>query len=273
MQSIALQYKRSGKRIGVVPTMGYLHRGHASLIRAARKNNDVVIVTIFVNPLQFAPTEDLARYPRDLERDTTLAESEGADYIFTPSADDMYPQGFGVNISIHGVTAPFEGVFRPTHFDGVSTVVAKLFHLTQPDVAYFGQKDYQQCMVVTKMVRDLSMPLEIMICPTERETDGLAMSSRNVYLSPEDRTNATVLYKAMQAAQILIHSGNRSRADIEQAMKSTLQAISHLTIDYAAAAAADSLQQPDTFSEKQAIVLLLAVRLGSTRLIDNLVVG
>lgn len=272
MQETALQYRRSGKRIGVVPTMGYLHAGHASLIRAARMNTDIVITTIFVNPLQFAPTEDLSRYPRDLERDTVIAEEAGADILFTPSPKEMYPEGFGATVSIEGVTAPFEGVFRPTHFDGVATVVAKLFHLTQPDIAYFGQKDYQQCMVVQKMVRDLAMPLEISICPIEREADGLAMSSRNVYLSPENRMNATILFKALQGAQTLIHGGKRSRAAIEQEMQSILATVPHLTIDYAAAADASTLQQSETFAPNQAIVLLLAVRLGTTRLIDNLVI-
>ncbi len=272
MQRIALEYKRSGKRVGVVPTMGFLHDGHASLIRTAREECDVVITTIFVNPLQFAPTEDLSRYPRDLERDTALASEAGADVLFTPKAEEMYTPDFALNISIGGVTAPFEGEFRPTHFDGVATVVAKLFLLTQPDVAFFGQKDYQQCMVVQKLVRDLAFPLELRICPTMREKDGLAMSSRNVYLSPEDRINALVLHKALQEAKTLIERGERERSSIESLMKSILTSIPHLRIDYAAAADATTLAQPDTFATTQAIVLLLAVRLGSTRLIDNVVV-
>jgi pantoate--beta-alanine ligase len=276
MQQTALQYRRSGKRVGVVPTMGFLHDGHASLIRTARECSDVVITTIFVNPLQFAASEDLTRYPRDLERDKRIAEEAGADILFTPTPEEMYPAGFGVNMSVQGVTVPFEGVFRPTHFDGVATVVAKLLNLTQPDKAFFGQKDYQQCMVVQKMVRDLAMPHEIVICPTERESDGLAMSSRNVYLSPEDRTNAASLYKALKLGEIIIHAQNfeyhRTRMIIEVALKTVLDMVPNLIIDYAAAADAETLAQPDVFPPERAIVLLIAARIGATRLIDNLVV-
>ncbi|TAE29555.1 MAG: pantoate--beta-alanine ligase [Candidatus Kapaibacterium sp.] len=274
MQRIALDCKRSSKLIGVVPTMGYLHAGHASLIRAAHEECDIVITTIFVNPLQFAPTEDLSRYPRDLARDTAIASEAGTDMLFTPTVEEMYTPDFAVNISIGGVTAPFEGEFRPTHFDGVATVVAKLFLLTQPDIAFFGQKDYQQCMVVQKMVRDLAFPLEVRICPTLREHDGLAMSSRNVYLSAEDRINALVLHKALQEAQRLVESGERTRSRIEDLMKSIVVSMSipHLRVDYIVAADAQTLEQPDVFAETQEIVLLLALRLGSTRLIDNMVV-
>jgi pantoate--beta-alanine ligase len=273
MQHLVLAARRKGQRIGVVPTMGFLHEGHASLIREARAVSDMVITTIFVNPLQFAPNEDFTRYPRDLERDTRLAESAGCDFLFTPTAEEIYPHGFQTTISVGGVTEPFEGVFRPTHFDGVATVVAKLFHLTQPDKAFFGQKDYQQCMVVKKMVSDLAMPLEIVICPTLRETDGLAMSSRNVYLSPEDRQKATILFQALQAAKAMIQSGERQKMALEEVLRTTILSQSGITIDYAAAADSETLAQPDKFPPEQAIVLLLAVRLGTTRLIDNLVVG
>lgn len=273
MQRLALDARRSGKRIGVVPTMGYLHDGHASLIREARSQSDLVITTIFVNPLQFAPNEDFSRYPRDLERDARLAEEAGCDVLFTPTPEEMYPPGFDATISIGGVTAPFEGIFRPTHYDGVATVVAKLLTLTQADKAFFGQKDYQQCMVVHKLVRDLSMPHEIIVCPTRREADGLAMSSRNVYLSPENRIKATVLHKALQAAQTLIRAGERRRARIEALLSEIIMAESGFTIDYAAAADSVTLEQPsEAFAPEQGIVLLLAVRLGGTRLIDNLVV-
>jgi len=273
MQRLALDARRGGKRIGVVPTMGFLHDGHASLIREARSQSDLVITTIFVNPLQFAPNEDFSRYPRDLERDTRIADEEGCDVLFTPTPEEMYPPGFDATISIGGVTAPFEGVFRPTHYDGVATVVAKLLTLTQADKAFFGQKDYQQCMVVKKLVRDLSMPHEIIVCPTRREADGLAMSSRNVYLSPENRTKATVLHKALQSAQTLIRAGERRRVKIEVLLSETIMAESGFTIDYAAAADSTTLEQPsEAFAPEQGIVLLLAVRLGGTRLIDNLVV-
>lgn len=252
--------------------MGYLHDGHASLIRTARAESDLVITTIFVNPLQFAPNEDFTRYPRDLERDWRIAEEAGADVLFTPTPDEMYPSGFQTTISIGGVTTPFEGIFRPTHFDGVATVVAKLFLLTQPHKAFFGQKDYQQCMVVKKLVRDLAMPLEIIICPTKRENDGLAMSSRNVYLSAEERSKATILFKALERAQNLIQQGERKRRAIETLLQETLTSVREITIDYAAAADSETLEQADIFAETQDIVLLLAVRLGKTRLIDNLVV-
>jgi pantoate--beta-alanine ligase len=272
MQRIALAAKRAGKRIGVVPTMGFLHDGHASLIHKARSDANVVIVTIFVNPLQFAPTEDLSRYPRDLERDTELAANAGADYLFTPVPHEMYPPGFDLTVSVGGVTAPFEGVSRPTHFNGVATVVAKLFLITQADSAFFGQKDYQQAMVVGKLIRDLAIPIQLVVCPTRRDADGVAMSSRNVYLSPEERTKAAVLYKSLQTAQNLITSGERRREALEECLRTTLNTAFGINIDYAAAADADTLEQCDVFATTQGIVLLLAVRFGTTRLIDNLVV-
>lgn len=272
MQRFALDARKNGNRIGVVPTMGYLHDGHASLIREARSQSDVVITTIFVNPLQFAPNEDFTRYPRNLEGDMQLAEEAGCDVLFTPTAEEMYPPDFNLTISIGGVTAPFEGVSRPTHFDGVATVVAKLLTLTQPDKAFFGQKDYQQCMVVKKLVNDLALPHEIVVCPTRRETDGLAMSSRNVYLSPEDRLKATILYKALQSAQDRIVQGERRRARIEEVLQEVLRQEDGIRIDYAAAADSETLEQAEEFPQSRSIVLLLAVRFGTTRLIDNLVV-
>jgi pantoate--beta-alanine ligase len=272
MQRTMLAAKGAGKRVGVVPTMGFLHDGHASLIRTARTTSDVVIVTIFVNPLQFAPTEDLTRYPRNLERDTELAKQAGADYLFTPLPEEIYPPDFDLTVSVGGVSAPFEGVSRPTHFAGVATVVAKLLLITQADAAFFGQKDYQQTLVVGKLIRDLAMPVELVVCPTSREADGLAMSSRNVYLSPEDRTKASVLHRSLQGAEMLIRAGERRRSALEQRLREMLLAETILAIDYAAAADAETLAQPETFTPEQAIVLLLAVRIGSTRLIDNLVV-
>ncbi|MCS6807726.1 MAG: pantoate--beta-alanine ligase [Bacteroidota bacterium] len=272
IQRVVLAARREGKRIGVVPTMGYLHDGHASLMRAARAACDIVIATIFVNPLQFAPSEDFTRYPRDIERDRQIAEEAGCNILFTPTSEEMYPEGFKTTISVGGVSAPFEGIFRPTHFNGVATVVTKLFILTQPDKAFFGQKDYQQCLVVKKLVRDLAMPVEVVMCPTQRESDGLAMSSRNMYLSAEERSRATILYAALQAAQQFIMQGNRTRLSIEAVLRDVLLSVHDITIDYAAAADSEDLSQPDEFAPQQGIVLLVAARIGSTRLIDNLLV-
>jgi pantoate--beta-alanine ligase len=272
MQRFALEERARRRRIGVVPTMGYLHEGHASLIGEARAQSDIVITTIFVNPLQFAPNEDFSRYPRDLERDKRVAEAAGCDVLFTPTPEEIYPEGFDAAVSIGGVSAPFEGVSRPTHFTGVATVLLKLFALTQPDKTFFGQKDYQQCIVVKKLVRDLSLPHEIVVCPTKREADGLAMSSRNVYLTPEARAQAPVLYQALQTAAETIRRGERARKVIEERLVAALSVAPDLRIDYAAAADSETLAQPEVFAPRQSIALLVAARLGATRLIDNLLV-
>lgn len=266
------EQKKAGRSIGFVPTMGYLHEGHASLMSVAREHADDVVVSVFVNPTQFAPHEDLSRYPRDIDRDVALAERMGAAVVFVPNASEMYPQGFTTSVRVGAVSAPFEGVTRPTHFEGVATVVAKLFHIVAADVAVFGQKDYQQCAVVQQLVRDLNIPTRIVIAPTVRESDGLAMSSRNVYLAPDERKAAPVLFKALQHGEALLRAGVRKREDIEMAMQSVITTVEQATIDYAAAADAVTLAQPSEFAEGQSVVLLLAVRLGTTRLIDNAVV-
>lgn len=264
--------KKINRSIGFVPTMGYLHDGHASLIRLACKQADDVVVSVFVNPTQFAPHEDLSRYPRSLERDIALAEQMGAAVVFAPDTSEMYPKEFATTVRIGTVSTHFEGVSRPTHFDGVATVVAKLFHIVGADIAVFGQKDYQQCAVVQQLVRDLNIPIRIVVAPTVRESDGLAMSSRNVYLSPNERAAAAVLFKALQHGEALLRSGVLQRAEVEDSMRTVIAEESLAVIDYVAAADAVTLLQPDEFAPERTVVLLLAVRFGTTRLIDNTVV-
>lgn len=269
MQQYADQHRCAGHRIAVVPTMGYFHDGHLSLIRRARELADVVITTLFVNPTQFGPGEDYERYPRNLERDRRLAEEAGSDVLFAPTVEEMYPGGYTTTVTVHGISEKFEGVFRPGHFQGVATIVAKLFLATKPHVAVFGQKDWQQTLVVRQLVRDLNFDVEVVVAPTVREPDGLAMSSRNVYLSPEERQKATVLYRALQHARSLVESGERRRWALVAALEDVLRGVPELRIDYAAAADAATLEEPDAFAPGQTIVLLVAARLGSTRLIDN----
>lgn len=271
MQHIADNLRKHGKRIGVVPTMGYLHNGHASLIHAAAAVADAVIVTLFVNPMQFAANEDLSRYPRDFEKDCLIAEQAGAHYLFAPSVEEMYPNGFATTISIKGITEKFEGVYRPTHFDGVATVVVKLFTASKPHVAVFGQKDYQQTLVIKRLVADLNLDIEIIIQPTIREPEGLAMSSRNVYLSDEQQNQSLVISKAITEALKAVQSGVRNREQLNSILKTTLKTLENIEIHYAAAANAETLDEPDMFSEEDSIVFLVAVKIGSTRLIDNAV--
>lgn len=273
MRHYTAEAKRRGRRVGLVPTMGYLHEGHASLIRLARNHADDVVTSVFVNPTQFAPNEDFSRYPRDPDRDLALAREAGADVVFMPATAEMYPEGFATSVQVRGASLPFEGSFRPTHFEGVATVVTKLFLIVGADVAVFGSKDYQQCVVVRQIVRDLNIPVQIVTAPTVRETDGLAMSSRNIYLTPETRQSATVLYRALQETRRSIETGERHRDRLEHLLHTLIGREAPARIDYAAAADADTLAQPDIFAPGQHIVLLLAVRFGSTRLIDNTVVA
>ncbi|MFN8360925.1 MAG: pantoate--beta-alanine ligase [Candidatus Kapaibacterium sp.] len=271
MQATADTLRAAGKRIGVVPTMGYLHEGHGSLIEAACRENDVVIVTIFVNPLQFAAHEDLSTYPRNFKRDVEIIGAMGGAIVFAPVVGEMYPAGFETKISIGGSTEKFEGAFRPSHFDGVATVVAKLFMATKPHSAYFGQKDYQQVAVIRQLLRDLNIDIALSVQPTVREEDGLAKSSRNVYLSADDRARAVVLSQALRAALAMAQAGERQRDVLNTCLRNVLETVPDLRIDYAAAAHADTLAEPDTFKEDDEIVMLIAVRLGTTRLIDNMV--
>jgi pantoate--beta-alanine ligase len=253
---------------GFVPTMGYLHDGHLSLVRMARAANDRVAASIYVNPAQFAPTEDLASYPRDLQRDLGLLQAEGVDLVFTPDDAIMYPPGFQTTVTVGEVTRLLEGASRPTHFQGVTTVVAKLFNIVAPNRAYFGQKDAQQVVVVKRMVADLNFDLEIVVGPIVREPDGLAMSSRNTRLSPAQRAAAPVLYRALSAAQAALQAGERSAAALRQQMEVIIAAEPLASLDYASVADAETLQELDTVAGRA--LLSLAVRFGSVRLIDNM---
>lgn len=260
---------RKEKKIGLVPTMGYLHEGHLSLIRKAKSECDIVVVSIFVNPTQFAPNEDYARYPRDIERDSALAAAAGCDTLFVPTEEEMYPNGFSSYVAVEQLSSVLEGKFRPTHFKGVTTVVAKLFNIVQPNIAYFGQKDAQQSIIIKKMVNDLNMPIHIEIVPTMREADGLAMSSRNVYLNPDERKNAAVLFQSLKHAESMIKSGERNVSTIVSDMRALIQSKNPAQIDYIEIVDAATLQSKSTLSIGEEVLIPLAVRFGSTRLIDN----
>jgi pantoate--beta-alanine ligase len=252
--------------------MGYLHEGHLSLVRAARRECASVVVSIFVNPSQFGPQEDLGTYPRDLPRDLDLLAAEGVDLVWTPSADVMYPAGYQTWIAVEEVSQPLEGSMRPGHFRGVATVVAKLFNAVQPDRAYFGQKDAQQAAVIRRMAKDLDFNLEVVICPIRREADGLAMSSRNVYLQPDERQAATVLYRALTAAQDANLGGEQSAENLRQLMAQTIQNEPLARMQYVSCANPDSMQEIQGAIAGPAL-LSMAVFIGKTRLIDNLVIG
>ena len=255
--------------LGFVPTMGYLHEGHISLVRRARAENDHVAASIYVNPLQFGPREDLAAYPRDLPSDLAMLKEAGVDLVFTPTGAEMYPKGFDTVVEVGGVTATLEGALRPGHFKGVATIVTKLFNLVQPDRAYFGQKDAQQCAVIQKMADDLNMPLEVVICPTVRQPDGLAMSSRNTYLSEAERLAAPVIYRALSAAKQRYEAGERDAEALRRLVRDLIDTEPLFTsVDYVSVADAGTLQELDRVDAPA--LLSLAVRLGRTRLIDNI---
>jgi pantoate--beta-alanine ligase len=257
--------------VGFVPTMGYLHEGHLVLVRRARAENSSVVVSIFVNPTQFGPYEDFDKYPRNPERDLAMLEKEGVDLVFMPSVAEMYPPQFDSWVEVGKVAERLEGATRPGHLRGVTTVVAKLFNIVQPDRAYFGQKDAQQALVIKKMVTDLNMNLEVVIVPTVREPDGLAMSSRNIYLNPQERKAAVVLYQALGLAQKLWSQGERDAQAIRQQMTALIQKQPLANIDYISIADAETLDELDTV--RPPALVSLAVKIGKTRLIDNVVVG
>ena len=258
-------------RVGLVPTMGYLHEGHLSLVRRAREECDHVVVSIFVNPTQFGPKEDLSKYPRDLDRDLSLLEPLGVNLVWMPTEELMYPTGYQTWVDVETITRPLEGAMRPGHFRGVTTVVAKLFNGVQPHKAYFGQKDAQQAAVIRQMTRDLSYPIEIVVCPIVREPDGLALSSRNVYLDPEQRKAATVLSRSLRAAKELYDEGERDAEKIRGKMKEVLASEPLAEVQYVSCADYDTLEELDTVTGKA--LLSMAVLIGKTRLIDNLVLG
>ncbi len=254
--------------LGLVPTMGYLHDGHLALVRRAKAECDHVAVSIFVNPTQFGPNEDLARYPRDLPRDLELLRNEGVDLVFAPTVEEMYPPGYSTYVEVENVTAPLEGARRPGHFRGVATVVCKLFNIVGADRAYFGQKDAQQTVVIRQMARDLNLPIQIVIVPTVREPDGLAMSSRNVYLSREERAAAPVLYRALSLAKDQYDQGERDAGKLRDSMQRMIETEPLAQIEYVSVADPATLQEIEGSIERGAL-LSLAVRFGATRLIDN----
>ncbi len=258
-------------KVGLVPTMGYLHEGHLSLIRQAKAECEHVILTIFVNPTQFGANEDLSKYPRDMERDLALVKPLGVDLVWTPSAEIMYPTGYQTWVEVEAVSYPLEGANRPGHFKGVATVVAKLFNVTQPDKAYFGQKDAQQVAVIRRMAVDLNFPLDVVVCPTVREADGLAMSSRNKYLEGEYRKAAGVLFKALSAAKLLYEGGERSGEVLKGKMKEVLANEPLAELQYVSCADYDTLKELAIVKGKT--LLSMAVLIGKTRLIDNFVLG
>ena len=259
------------KPIGLVPTMGYLHEGHLSLVRRAAQECDSVVVSIFVNPTQFGPSEDLSAYPRDMERDLRLLEPLGVNLVWTPMPEIMYPDGYQTWVEVEALTGFLEGAQRPGHFRGVTTVVAKLFNCVQPAKAYFGQKDAQQVAVIRQMTRDLNFPLEVVVCPIVREPDGLAMSSRNAYLNPEQRQAATVLYHALNAARDAYDAGERDAEQLRAIMRERLAAEPLAQMQYVSCADYDTLEELEQITDKT--LLSMAVFVGKTRLIDNFVLG
>jgi pantoate--beta-alanine ligase len=259
-------------QLGLVPTMGFLHEGHLSLVRRAKEECGAVAVSIFVNPMQFAASEDFSTYPRNMERDLSLLREMQTDLVFTPTPAIVYPPGHDTGVEVGTVTDVLEGVVRPGHFRGVATVVCKLFNIVQPTKAYFGQKDAQQCVVITKMARDLDMPLEVVVCPTVREADGLAMSSRNSYLEPDERRAAAVLRRALAAAEARFAAGERSGETLRQAMREMLAAEPRGSVEYVSIADPRSLKELGQVPADGALASM-AVRIGKTRLIDNVILG
>lgn len=257
-----------GKSIGLVPTMGYLHEGHLSLIERSAADNDVTVVSVFVNPTQFGPSEDLETYPRDLERDKRLAEQTGADVMFTPSPEEMYPDGYRTYITVEGLSGMLCGKTRPIHFRGVATVVCKLLHIVSPDRAYFGQKDAQQLVVIRRMVRDLNLSVKIVGCPIVREADGLAKSSRNVYLTEGERHRAPILYQSLCMAQQMVEAGERKADTLRDAIVEKIQSASPTRIDYVEIVGSDTLEPVTLLAGR--VLIALAVKFGNTRLIDNI---
>ena len=272
MQQKASAWRREGKVIAFVPTMGYFHEGHLSLMREGRERGDVLVVSIFVNPTQFGPGEDFDRYPRDMERDLRMAEEVGVDVIFAPTVEEMYPEGYQTYVEVEKVTKYLCGLSRPGHFRGVTTVVTKLFNIVKPHVALFGQKDYQQLITIERMVKDLNMDVEIVGMPTVREEDGLAASSRNVYLSPEERKAALSLYRSLRRAEELFSEGVRESQRILEEVKKVLEAEPLVKIDYVHVCDPETLEDIEGPIGERALVAV-AAKVGTTRLIDNTLLG
>jgi pantoate--beta-alanine ligase len=271
MYLYSLKAKSHGKKVGLVPTMGALHEGHLSLVEEAKKKCDIVVASIFVNPLQFAPSEDLARYPRNLKRDKNLLKNFAVDILFLPNAAQMFPAGFQTFVEVDALSKKMCGRSRPAHFRGVTTVVAKLFNIVNPDAAFFGEKDYQQQLIVRQMTRDLNLPVEIMALPTVREFDGLAMSSRNAYLNQKERKSAAILFKALSLAEREARGGERDLNKLLFRMRALIGSEPTVRLDYLLAADPLTLHEVKTIKGK--VLLAVAAYIGKTRLIDNLIVG
>ena len=263
--------KKDGKMIGFVPTMGYLHEGHESLLNAARKQNDMVVLSVYVNPTQFGAGEDYEKYPRDIARDEEIAKKAGVDVIFCPTNEEMYPEGYSTYVEVKNLTDNLCGVARPGHFTGVSTVVTKLFEIVKPDIAYFGQKDAQQAVVIKKLIEDLNMEVILKILPIIRETDGLAVSSRNVYLAGRERRDATILFQSLKRAEELFKNGEHKSQKIIQDMEELIKGKDTTKIDYLKVVDTESLK--DVKMIKNKVLVALAVFIGKTRLVDNTILG
>ena len=273
MMSITRELRGEGRRIGLVPTMGALHEGHLSLMGRAREMCDTVIASVFVNPTQFGPNEDFDSYPRDLAHDAELAFTRGVDFIFAPAPDDMYPEGFSTYVVVEGLSEKLEGASRPGHFRGVTTVINKLFNIVHPHFAFFGRKDAQQVIIIKRMTRELAMDVEVVVGPTVREEDGLALSSRNTYLSTDERRAATVLRRALERARTLTNGGERDSARIVSSMRAIIEAEPLARTDYIAITDTNQLGSVETIPQDVPILISLAVFIGRTRLIDNVVLN
>lgn len=271
MRAFVRQCRKKEQKIGFVPTMGAFHKGHISLMQAARKDNDALVVSVFVNPLQFCSGEDYDRYPRQTDLDKRIAEAEGVDALFTPTVAEMYPKGFDVYVDQEELPKKLCGPFRPGHFRGVQTVVGKLFNIVTPDAAYFGQKDYQQYLVIRRMVTDLNMDLKVKMLPIVREEDGLAMSSRNVYLGPKQRREAASIHHSLEKAKDLIGKGENDAQKIISEMRRELRKTKGIRVDYIAVTNAETLENIREIKGK--VLIAIAARIGKTRLIDNVLIG
>ncbi len=273
MSSVARKIRREQDRtVGLVPTMGALHEGHLSLVREARRMCDVVVVSVFVNPTQFGPGEDFEHYPRDLTKDTALLTDYNVDYIFAPTVEEIYPKNFSTYVTVEGLSEQLEGVARPGHFRGVATVLTVLFNSVRPDFAFFGQKDAQQTLVVKRLVRDLAFDLEVVVLPTVREPTGLALSSRNAYLSEEQHKAAAVLYRALSQAREVYLEGERSAKRLAEAVRAQVEAEPLARLEYVGVVDADTMEKYDRLPEDRPVLIALAAHVGKTRLIDNIII-
>lgn len=272
MQRLISGIKAEGKTVGLVPTMGYLHEGHLSLVKKSKEKSDITVVSIFVNPAQFAPNEDLLKYPKDIKRDKKLLQKAGVDYVFIPSTDEIYPEGFQTFVEVDKISKKFEGEFRPIHFKGVVTIVSILFNIVRPDYAFFGRKDAQQAAIVKRMVKDLKMNIEIVTCPIIRDMDGLAKSSRNIFLSPVERNDALVLSRSLKRAKMLIKEDRKNVMVILNKMKEEISSAGTSKLDYVKIVDEDNFEEAEKLLEGKKYYILAACRFGSTRLIDNILI-